>query len=197
MKRFISLALALILMMLAIPLTSCGDSIPYKETKEVTNLVIIDVEDFGKIVVELYPETAPITVDNFKKLVSEGFYDGLIFHRVISGFMIQGGGYTTEKRQKETASIKGEFASNGIQNDLKHERGVISMARTKVPDSATSQFFIMHKATESLDGDYAAFGKTVYGIEVVDAIASVKTNPNTDWPTETVKINSIRFAVEE
>lgn len=197
MKRFISLALALILMMLAIPLTSCGDSIPYKETKEVTNLVIIDVEDFGKIVVELYPETAPITVDNFKKLVSEGFYDGLIFHRVISGFMIQGGGYTTEKRQKETASIKGEFASNGIQNDLKHERGVISMARTKVPDSATSQFFIMHKATESLDGDYAAFGKTVYGIEVVDAIASVKTNPNTDWPTETVKINSIRFAIEE
>ena len=197
MKRFISLALALILMMLAIPLTSCGDSIPYKETKEVTNLVIIDVEDFGKIVVELYPETAPITVDNFKKLVSEGFYDGLIFHRVISGFMIQGGGYTTEKRQKETASIKGEFASNGIQNDLKHERGVISMARTQVPDSATSQFFIMHKATESLDGNYAAFGKTVYGIEVVDAIASVKTNPNTDWPTETVKINSIRFAVEE
>ena len=197
MKRFISLALALILMMLAIPLTSCGDSIPYKETKEVTNLVIIDVEDFGKIVVELYPETAPITVDNFKKLVSEGFYDGLIFHRVISGFMIQGGGYTTEKRQKETASIKGEFASNGIQNDLKHERGVISMARTQVPDSATSQFFIMHKATESLDGNYAAFGKTVYGIEVVDAIASVKTNPNPDWPTETVKINSIRFAVEE
>ncbi len=195
MKKLLCLTLALI--MLALPLSACGEKIPYDVTDEETNLVIIDVKKYGKIVVELYPETAPITVENFKKLVSEKFYDGLIFHRVISGFMIQGGGYNTNKKEKDAASIKGEFSSNGVTNDLKHTRGVISMARTTVPDSASSQFFIMHKDYPSLDGEYAAFGMTVYGIEVVDKIAAVKTNSRTDWPTEEVVIESIRFAVEK
>ena len=169
------------------------EDIPYEISEEVTDLVIIDVKDYGKIVVELYPDTAPITVENFKKLVSEKFYDGLIFHRIISGFMIQGGGYTPEYQQKETESIKGEFSSNGVTNTLLHTRGVISMARTSVPDSATSQFFIMHEAAPHLDGEYAAFGKTVYGIEVVDAIASVTTDYY-DCPINNVVITSISFA---
>lgn len=195
MKKLICLALALI--MIALPLTACGDSFPYKETDEVTNLVIIDVENYGKIVVELYPDKAPITVENFKNLVSEKFYDGLVFHRVIEGFMIQGGGFDKKHREHDAESIKGEFSSNGVENDLLHERGVISMARTYVPDSASSQFFIMHDDAPHLDGDYAAFGMTVYGIEVVDEIASVKTNRATNWPKQEVVIKSIRFAVEK
>ncbi len=194
MKKIISLILTII--MIALPLMSCGEKIPYKVTKEETNLVIIDVKDYGKIVVELYPEVAPITVANFKRLVSQKFYDGLIFHRVISGFMIQGGGYTTNKIEKDCPSIKGEFSSNGVENDLLHKRGVISMARTNIPDSASSQFFIMHKDYPSLDGEYAAFGMTVYGIDVVDKIAAVATYSQTDWPKTEVKIKSIRFAVE-
>ena len=169
-------------------------NVPYETTNEVTDLVIIDVRDYGKIVVELYPETAPITVENFKKLVSEKFYDGLIFHRVIKGFMIQGGGLTAEYVEREADTIKGEFSSNGVENDLLHTKGVISMARTPDPDSATSQFFIMHDVAHHLDGDYAAFGKTVFGIEVVDAIASVATNYS-DMPLSEVVIDSIRFAV--
>ena len=193
MKKILCLALALVL--LALPLASCGEKIPYKKSKEATDLVIIDVKDYGKIVVELYPEIAPETVANFKKLVSEKFYDGLVFHRIMSDFMIQGGGYDTNHREKDAASIKGEFTSNGFQNDLKHTRGVISMARTSVPDSASSQFFIMHKDSPHLDGEYAAFGMTVYGLDVVDRIASVKTNSTTNWPTQDVVIKSIRFAV--
>ena len=169
------------------------ESVPYETTDEVTDLVMIDVIGYGKIVVELYPETAPITVANFKKLVSEKFYDGLIFHRVIENFMIQGGGYTETFIERPADSIKGEFKSNGVTNDLKHTRGVISMARTSVPDSATSQFFIMHKDAPHLDGDYAAFGNTVFGIEVVDAIASVATAYG-DIPLENVVISSVRFA---
>ena len=168
------------------------ENIPYEECTEETNFVMIDVIGFGKIVVELYPETAPITVANFKKLVSEKFYDGLIFHRVIKNFMIQGGGYNESFQHKEADSIKGEFSSNGVQNDLKHTRGVISMARTTGPDSASSQFFIMHKDAPHLDGDYAAFGNTVYGIEVVDAIANTSTDYG-DIPTNNVVIASARF----
>ena len=169
------------------------DNIPYIATEEESDLVIIDVANYGKIVVELYPETAPITVANFKKLVSEKFYDGLIFHRVIEDFMIQGGGFDESFMQKSAESIKGEFASNGVTNDLKHTRGVISMARTSIPDSATSQFFIMHKDAPHLDGEYAAFGNTVYGIEIVDAIASVATDYY-DCPLTNIVITSIRFA---
>ena len=192
MKKLLCLVLALI--MTVIPLTACGEKIPYDVTDEQTNLVIIDVKKYGKIVVELYPEVAPITVENFKKLVSEKFYDGLVFHRVIEDFMIQGGGYNKNHEEKPAASIKGEFASNGVQNDLLHKKGVISMARTTVPDSASSQFFIVRKTSPHLDGEYAAFGMTVYGIDVIDKIAVVETRP-TDWPVEEVVIKSIRFGV--
>ena len=124
---------------------------------------------------ELYPEIAPNTVNNFISLVQKGFYDGLIFHRVISGFMIQGGDPQGTGMGGPGYSIKGEFAMNGVRNDLKHTRGVLSMARSMMPNSAGSQFFIMHKAAPHLDGEYAAFGKVIEGMDVVDKIASVKT----------------------
>ncbi len=193
MKKFICLLLCIVL--LAISLTACGEKIPYEKTDEVTNLVLIDVKKFGKIVVELYPEVAPITVENFKGLVADSFYDGLIFHRIIEEFMIQGGGFDEEYREKDCPSIKGEFAANGINNDLPHTRGVISMARTNVFDSASSQFFIMHEDTygRDLDGLYAAFGKVVYGIEVVDKIATTPTNPYNNRPLEKVVITKVCF----
>ena len=139
-------------------------------------MVVIEMENGGKIELELYPEVAPITVKNFEKLVSEGFYDGLIFHRVIPGFMIQGGDPLGNGMGGAKDKIKGEFRSNGVKNDLKHERGVISMARAYDPNSASSQFFIMHKDAPHLDGQYAAFGKVVSGLEVVDEIASIPTD---------------------
>ena len=136
----------------------------------------ITVRDFGEITAELYPDKAPKTVENFLSLIESGFFSGLIFHRVISGFMIQGGGYDESFSDKDAASIKGEFASNGFpQNDLKHTRGVLSMARTQVPDSASSQFFIMHRDAPYLDRQYAGFGMVTEGIEVVDKIAAVPT----------------------
>ena len=134
------------------------------------------IKNFGEITAELYPEKAPATVENFLSLVESGFFTGLIFHRVINGFMIQGGGFTEDFEQKEAKSIKGEFMSNGfMQNDLRHTRGVLSMARTMVPDSASSQFFIMHRDAPHLDGQYAGFGKVIEGIDVVDKIANVQT----------------------
>jgi peptidyl-prolyl cis-trans isomerase B (cyclophilin B) len=136
----------------------------------------IKMQDGGIMRGELYPETAPITVDNFIKLINEKFFDGLIFHRVIEDFMIQGGGYSADGSHKETASIKGEFDSNGIPNPLKHTRGILSMARTSFPNSASSQFFIMHKDAPHLDGQYAAFGKITEGLETLDKIACTKTN---------------------
>ncbi len=139
---------------------------------------------------ELYPDIAPITVENFVKLIQNKFFDGLIFHRVIKGFMIQGGGYDQEMKQHVTSSIKGEFESNGIQNNIKHEKGVLSMARTMVKDSASSQFFIMHEAAPHLDGEYAAFGKITKGLDVVDRIASCDTNIN-DQPIQPQIIQTI------
>ena len=139
-------------------------------------MVIIEMENGGKIEIELYPETAPITVKNFEKLVSEGFYDGLIFHRVIPGFMIQGGDPLGNGMGGADEKIKGEFAANGHKNDLKHTRGVISMARAYDPNSASSQFFSMHADAPHLDGQYAAFGKVVSGMETVDEIASIPTD---------------------
>ena len=139
-------------------------------------MVTIEMENGKKIKLELYPEVAPITVANFEKLVKSGFYDGLIFHRVIEGFMIQGGDPEGTGMGGSSERIKGEFAANGIKNDLKHTRGVISMARSQNPNSASSQFFIMHKDAPHLDGQYAAFGKVVEGIEVVDEIAATKTD---------------------
>ena len=151
---------------------------------------IIEVEKFGTIEVELYKDIAPISVDNFAKLANKGFYNGLTFHRIIKGFMIQGGCPKGNGTGGPGYTIKGEFAANGINNPIKHERGVISMARAMDPNSAGSQFFIMHKDAPHLDGQYAAFGKVSQGIEVVDAIASVNTNYY-DAPLEKVVIKSI------
>ncbi|MBE7056516.1 MAG: peptidylprolyl isomerase [Ruminococcaceae bacterium] len=148
------------------------------------------MENGGKITLELMPEVAPITVENFEKLVKEGFYNGLIFHRVIRGFMIQGGCPNGNGMGGPGYHIKGEFAYNGWKNDLKHERGVISMARAWDPDSAGSQFFIMHQDAPHLDGQYAAFGKVTAGMEVVDAIADEYTDEN-DKPMSQQKIKTI------
>ncbi len=139
---------------------------------------------------ELYPEVAPITVENFVKLIENKFFDGLVFHRVIENFMIQGGGFDAVGNHKETDSIKGEFDSNGVKNDLKHTRGVLSMARTMFPNSASSQFFIMHKDAPHLDGQYAAFGKITEGLDVVDEIATCETDYN-DQPVVPQVIKTI------
>ena len=147
-------------------------------------MVVIEMENGDKIKIELYPEIAPETVANFEKLVKSGFYDGLTFHRVIKGFMIQGGCPAGTGAGGPGWSIKGEFASNGFKNDLKHERGVISMARTSDPNSAGSQFFIMHEDAPHLDGEYAAFGKVVEGMEAVDRIASTKVSFFNDKPVQ-------------
>ncbi len=146
-------------------------------------IVTITIKDLGDIKVELYPEIAPITVENFVKLASQGFYNGLTFHRVIPGFMIQGGCPDGTGMGGPGYHIKGEFASNGVANNLKHSRGVISMARAMDPDSAGSQFFIMHEDAPHLDGSYAAFGKVTEGIEIVDKIAETRTDYN-DKPLE-------------
>ena len=145
--------------------------------EEIT-MVVIEMESGKEIKLELYPDVAPITVENFEKLVKQGFYDGTIFHRVIEGFMIQGGDPTGTGTGGPGWSIKGEFAANGVKNDLKHTRGVISMARSMMPNSAGSQFFIMHEDAPHLDGQYAAFGKVIEGMDVVDEIAAVDVNFN-------------------
>ena len=139
-------------------------------------MIVIEMETGGKIELELDAKAAPITVENFEKLVREGFYDGLIFHRVISGFMIQGGCPEGTGMGGPGYHIKGEFAANGVENPIKHVRGVISMARAQDPNSAGSQFFIMHADAPYLDGQYAAFGKVVSGMEVVDQIADAVTD---------------------
>lgn len=157
-------------------------------------MVVIEMENGKKIKLELYPEIAPITVENFEKLVRDGFYDGLIFHRVIPGFMIQGGCPEGTGMGGPGHSIKGEFASNGVKNDLKHTRGVISMARSMIKDSAGSQFFIMHQDAPHLDGDYAAFGRVVEGMETVDEIAETKTSFG-DRPVQEQKMK--RVYIEE
>ena len=138
--------------------------------------IAITVKDFGTMTAELYPEKAPKTVANFLSLVDKGFFSGLIFHRVIKGFMIQGGGFDESFEHVEAASIPGEFKANGFMaNDLHHAPGVLSMARTQDPDSASSQFFIMHKDASYLDAQYAGFGQVIEGMEIVDQIASVPT----------------------
>lgn len=141
-------------------------------------IVTFEMENGGVIKAELYPEIAPNTVNNFISLVNKGFYDGLIFHRVIWGFMIQGGCPHGEGTGGPGYCIKGEFTGNGFKNDLAHDRGVLSMARAMIPDSAGSQFFIMHKPASHLNGQYASFGKVVEGMDVVDAIAETDTDRN-------------------
>ena len=153
-------------------------------------IVTIEMENGDIMKAELYPEIAPNTVNNFISLISKGYYDGVIFHRVIPGFMIQGGDPDGTGMGGPGYSIKGEFSQNGFKNDLKHTPGVLSMARTMIPDSAGSQFFIMHETSPHLDGAYAAFGKLIEGLEVVDKIARVKTDYS-DRPMETQKMAKV------
>ena len=161
-------------------------------------IVTIEMENGDVMKAELYPEVAPNTVNNFISLVNKGFYDGVIFHRVISGFMIQGGDPNGTGVGGPGYSIKGEFTGNGFKNDLKHDRGVLSMARTMAPNSAGSQFFIMHQNSPHLDGQYAAFGKIIEGLDVVDKIASTRTDYNDKPRTPQVmkKVTVDTFGVE-
>ena len=161
-------------------------------------IVTIEMLDGDVIKAELYPEIAPNTVNNFISLINKGYYNGVIFHRIIKGFMIQGGDPDGLGTGGPGYSIKGEFTMNGFQNDLKHEKGVLSMARTMIPDSAGSQFFIMHETSPHLDGQYAAFGKVIEGLDVVDKLASVETDYN-DMPVEPqvmVKVEVDTFGVD-
>ncbi len=161
-------------------------------------IVTITMENGDVMKAELYPEIAPISVNNFISLIKKGYYDGLIFHRVISGFMIQGGCPDGTGMGGPGYSIKGEFSANGVKNDLRHTEGVLSMARTMAPDSAGSQFFIMHKTSPHLDGSYAAFGKIIEGMDVVNKIAETRTDymdrPLEDQRMKTVTVET--FGVE-
>ncbi len=159
-------------------------------------MVQIEMADGGIIKIRLYPNSAPITVANFEKLVKEGFYDGLIFHRVIAGFMIQGGDPTGTGMGGSPDEIKGEFKSNGVNNNLSHTRGTISMARTQIKDSASSQFFICHEDATFLDGEYAAFGAVTEGMDVVDRIANVDTDMR-DKPIKDVVMKKVTLIDEE
>lgn len=153
-------------------------------------IVTIEMENGDIIKAELYPDVAPNTVNNFISLINKGFYDGLIFHRVIKGFMIQGGDPEGTGMGGPGYSIKGEFTANGFENNLKHQAGVLSMARSMMPDSAGSQFFIMHEDSPHLDGDYAAFGKVIEGMEVVDKIAETVTD-RYDRPKDEQKMKKV------
>ena len=199
MKKSISV-IAIILSMVMV-LASCSTnqngkdeepvSTPDPELVKNTVNATIELEDGDEIMLELYPDLAPDTVENFVELAEDGFYDGTIFHRVIEDFMIQGGGYDENLKEQKTESIKGEFAKNGFENTLSHTRGVISMARAQDYDSATSQFFIVQKDATYLDGQYAAFGRVTEGMDIVDEIASVKTGTVASSNMEDVPIEPI------
>ncbi len=169
MKKIISIAV--VISILALSLISCGydPRIEYQGF-EATHIATIVVKNYGTIKVELYGTEAPITVENFVKLANEGFYDGLTFHRIMEGFMAQGGGFNEDGSYKQTNNIKGEFLANGVYNRISHQRGVISMARAESYNSGSSQFFIMHETNTNLNYLYAAFGCVVDGMNVVDAI---------------------------
>lgn len=206
--KAISLLCTIALMSLCFGLAGCGNGSDSQgnnttatnskvSTDDVANLgntAVIDVQDYGKITVELKPDIAPITVENFKKLVSEHFYDGLTFHRIMEGFMIQGGDPLGNGTGGSEDTIRGEFSANGFENKLSHTRGVISMARSNDPDSASSQFFIVHEDSTFLDGQYAAFGVVTDGMDIVDKIAkdAKPTDSNgTITASEQPVINSI------
>ena len=201
-KKIIALLLGL-MMLCSLACAKEATSAPAAEkteTKEETNvdkthpIATITMKDGGVIELELYPETAPESVKNFISLANAGFYDGLIFHRVITGFMIQGGDPDGRGTGGPGYSIKGEFAANGVKNDISHVRGVLSMARAQPYDSAGSQFFIMHEDGTYLDGQYAAFGRVISGMDVVDAIAKTTTDardkPYKDQIMETVRVET-------
>ena len=202
MKKFICFLTALVL--ICVSFTACAgnsfdvdiDGVSASETE--TDFVMIRVKGYGDIVIKLFPETAPQTVANFKKLVSEKFYDGIIFHRVIENFMIQGGDPDGDGSGGSPDNIYGEFYANGFANDLLHNRGVVSMARLgNDNNSASSQFFIMHVDYPYLDGSYASFGYVIHGMNVVDAIARSRTDSN-DRPMAEIKMEFVRFVnVEE
>ncbi|MEK5078640.1 peptidylprolyl isomerase [Solibacillus sp. FSL W7-1436] len=197
MKKFYQIVLFTVLVVI---LAACGketsdnkeqeNTANYAEEVKENPIVTITMENDEKIIIELEPKTAPNTVANFISLVEDGFYDGLIFHRVIPGFMIQGGDPDGTGMGGPDYAIKGEFTSNGFENTLTHERGVISMARSQDPDSAGSQFFIMTEQATHLDGDYAAFGKVTEGMEMVDEIVAAKRGAN-DKPLEDQKIKTV------
>ena len=171
------------------------DMVSVSETA--TDYVLLDVAGYGKILIRLFPDVAPETVTNFKKLVSEGFYDGLIFHRVIENFMIQGGDPKGDGTGGSPENVKGEFKNNGFaQNTLSHEKTVVSMARSRDMDSASSQFFICLEDAKYLDGDYAAFGKVVYGMEEVEKMADVPTDYN-DKPLTPVVMKELSIITDE
>jgi peptidyl-prolyl cis-trans isomerase B (cyclophilin B) len=202
MKRILAL---LCLMALMAVLPACGKKeavsatpegvigeLRFAETENVSDFVKIEMADGGIILMELYPDIAPITVNNFQNLVSDHFYDGIIFHRVIYGFMIQGGDPDGNGIGNSDTTIKGEFSANGVENNLKHTRGVLSMARTgQSYNSASTQFFIMHYDAPHLDGKYAAFGRVIAGMDVVDRIAS--TPVSNSRPIKEQKMNTVRF----
>ena len=204
MKRFFAVLCGLILC-LGVLLTGCGNNNTNNSaTENQADLMLgkhhicIDVSNYGTIEVELDADTAPVTVTNFINLANSGFYNGLTFHRVIDGFMIQGGDPDGTGAGGPGYSIKGEFSQNGFKNDLKHTEGVLSMARTMAPDSAGSQFFIMHKDAPHLDGAYAAFGKVTKGQDIVDKIAEVETDFR-DAPLEPqmmIKVTADTFGVD-
>ncbi len=166
------------------------ENIKYQETNKKTNTVLLELDDERKILIELYPDVAPISVKNFQKLVENDFYNDILFHRVVHGFVIQAGDGTSLGRSANT--IKGEFKSNGVENNLSHERGVVSMARAKAKDSASSQFFIMLEDNKNLDGEYAAFGRVLAGMEVVDSIGNALVDSN-DKPIKDIKIKKAEF----
>lgn len=198
-KRSLSLLLALVLLVSLTALTGCKSNDSKTPTQSITAYTLknekdpvatITMENGGVITVELYPDVAPNTVANFITLANQGFYDGLIFHRVIRGFMIQGGCPDGTGMGGPGYSIKGEFAQNGIANNLAHTPGVLSMARAMHPNSGGSQFFIMHKAAPHLDGSYAAFGKVIEGMDVVNKIAETETDFR-DRPLDDQQIKSM------
>lgn len=167
------------------------DYVKYKETTEITNYAKIEMVDGNIMILELYPDIAPITVANFQKLISEKFYDGLTFHRIRAGFMIQGGDPSGNGTGGSKETIKGEFKSNGVENNLSHKRGIISMARSEDKNSASSQFFICHDDATYLDNDYAAFGKLIAGFNTLDKIANSPVNG--EKPTTPIRMKNIRF----
>lgn len=202
MKKFISLVLCAVILL---GFSACSDENEGNTGETGTGntgasgetvMIEMEIEKFGTIKLELYPDVAPITVENFVSLAKDGFYDGLTFHRIYPGFMIQGGDPEGTGRGGSGKTIKGEFSSNGVNNTLSHERGVISMARSKSPDSASSQFFICHQNAAFLDGDYAAFGKVTEGMDVVDAITEIECTYNGESvntkPVEPPVIKTVR-----
>lgn len=171
-----------------------ADGVQYQKTEETTDFVCIQMKSGGRILMKLRPDVAPIAVENFQKLVAQDFYNGLTFHRVIRGFMVQGGCPEGTGTGGPGWSIKGEFSANGVENDLKHTRGVVSMARGGYSmDSAGSQFFIVHADSPHLNGQYAAFGEVIYGMETVDQIASVQTIAANDMPVQKQVMYEVYF----